>query len=82
MSSPVVVRPVQSARDLKRFIAFPYQLHRGDPQWVPQLRMDVRTMLSRSKNPFFEHSEAEYFLAERDGNVVGRIAAIQNRQHN
>ena len=39
-------------------------------------------LLSRTKNPFFEHAEAEYFLAERDGEVVGRIAAISNRLHN
>jgi GNAT superfamily N-acetyltransferase len=42
----------------------------------------VAALLSRSKNPFFEHAEAEYFLAERDGVVVGRIAAISNRLHN
>ena len=78
----MVVRPVSTARDLKKFIAFPYQLHRGDPNWVPQLRMDMNTMLSKKKNPFFEHSDAEYFLAERNGQVVGRIAAIENRQHN
>ncbi len=78
----MVVRPIASARDLKRFIAFPYRLHRGDPQWVPQLRMDMGTMLSKEKNPFFRHSDAQYFLAERDGEVVGRIAAIENRQHN
>jgi GNAT superfamily N-acetyltransferase len=46
------------------------------------LRRDVAALLSRSKNPFFEHAEAEYFLAERDGEVVGRIAAISNRLHN
>jgi GNAT superfamily N-acetyltransferase len=44
--------------------------------------MDVRTLLSRKKNPFFQHSEAEYFLAERAGEMVGRIAAIHNRAHN
>jgi hypothetical protein len=49
--------------------------------WVAPLRMDVRTLLSRDKNPFFQHAEAEYFLAERDGGVVGRIAAIQNFAH-
>jgi GNAT superfamily N-acetyltransferase len=76
------VRPVESARDLERFIALPYTLHRGDPIWVPPLRMAVRTMLSREKNPFFEHGEAQYFLAEQGGNVVGRIAAIHNRAHN
>jgi GNAT superfamily N-acetyltransferase len=42
----------------------------------------VGTLLSRSKNPFFEHADAEYFTAERDGDVVGRIAAISNRLHN
>jgi GNAT superfamily N-acetyltransferase len=42
----------------------------------------VETLLSRSKNPFFEHADAEYFIAERDGEVVGRIAAISNRLHN
>jgi GNAT superfamily N-acetyltransferase len=46
------------------------------------LRRDVEALLSRSKNPFFEHGEAEYFLAERDDEVVGRIAAISNRLHN
>jgi len=44
--------------------------------------MDVRKLLDRKKNPFFEHAEAEYFLAERGGKVVGRIAAIANRLHN
>jgi len=50
------------------------------------LRMDMRKLLSRRKNPFFQHAEAEYFLAERRGGrsaeVVGRIAAIHNRGHN
>ncbi|MGH7701869.1 MAG: GNAT family N-acetyltransferase [Gemmatimonadales bacterium] len=44
--------------------------------------MDVQTILSRTRNPFFEHAEADYFLAERAGQVVGRIAAIDNRLHN
>ena len=46
------------------------------------MRRDVATLLSRTKNPFFEHASAEYFIAERDGDVIGRIAAIQNRLHN
>ncbi len=83
MTAPPVVRPVRTAADLSRFIALPYRLHRGDPLWVPPLRMDVRKMLDRRKNPFFQHSEAEYFLAERPGGeMVGRIAAIHNRAHN
>jgi hypothetical protein len=46
------------------------------------LRRDVVALLSRTKNPFFEHAEAEYFIAERGSEVVGRIAAISNRLHN
>ena len=76
------VRPVLSRRDLKAFIGLPYRLHARDPLWVPPLRRDVALLLSRTRNPFFEHAEAEYFLARRDGAVVGRIAAIANRLHN
>ena len=80
------MRPVRTAADLKKFIAFPYDLHRGHPYWVPPLRMDIKKLLSREKNPFFGHADAEYYLATReDGNgeqIVGRIAAIHNRAHN
>src|ERR671922_996758 len=72
---PVTVRPVESRRDLKRFIELPYRLRRGDPQWVPPLRFERRQFLSRTRNPYFEHAEAEYFIAERDGEAVGRITA-------
>lgn len=49
--------------------------------WVAPLRMDVSNLLNRKTNPFFQHARAEYFLAERDGEVVGRIAAIRNDAH-
>jgi GNAT superfamily N-acetyltransferase len=71
----VTVRPVEGRRDLDRFIDLPFRLRRDDPLWVPPLRFERRQFLSRTKNPFFEHAEAEYFLAERDGEVVGRITA-------
>ena len=74
--------PVHDGRDLERFIAFPYDHYRGDPLWVPQLRMDVRTLLSPKKNPFFQHAEAQYFVGRADGRTVGRIAAIKNDAHN
>ena len=63
------------------FIDFPYRLHRDDPLWAPPLRRDVATLLSPDRNPFFEHAEASYFLAARNGEVVGRIAAIRNDAH-
>jgi GNAT superfamily N-acetyltransferase len=79
----LTVRPVRTRADLRRFIALPYRLHARDPNWVPPLRRDVRQALDRRRNPFFEHAEAEYFLAVGGrGEVLGRIAAIANRLHN
>jgi hypothetical protein len=74
----LVIAPVRSSRDLKLFIKFPWKLYRDNPNWVPPLIMDQKTLLSREKNPFFQHATIEYFLARRDGEVVGRIAAIHD----
>ncbi|MGH7521905.1 MAG: hypothetical protein ACREMI_11555, partial [Gemmatimonadales bacterium] len=76
------ITPVTGGRDLNRFIAFPYDHYRDDPLWVPQLRRDVRTLLSPAKNPFFQHAEAQYFVGRSGGRTVGRIAAIKNDLHN
>jgi len=73
--SSVSIRPVRTRRQLKRFVKVPFQLHRDRPQWVPPLILDRMQFLNRGKNPYFEHAEAEYFLAERDGEPVGRITA-------
>jgi GNAT superfamily N-acetyltransferase len=77
-----VIRRVETAQDLARFIDLPYRLHRQDLNWVPPFRAEVKKLLDRTHNPFFEHAEADYFIAEQDGEVVGRIAAIHNRLHN
>lgn len=77
----VTVRPVESRRDLDRFIRLPFRLHRGTP-WVPPLIYERRRFLDRSRNPFFEHAEAAYFLAEREGEAVGRISAQIDRRYN
>jgi GNAT superfamily N-acetyltransferase len=82
--SAVNVRAVSGRRDLNAFIKLPFRLHRGTP-WVPPLIIERREFLSRDKNPFFVHGEAEYFIAERRGEVVGRITAhVDERwtQHN
>ncbi|HSR93773.1 MAG TPA: hypothetical protein VLK56_02820 [Solirubrobacterales bacterium] len=72
--SSVEIRPVRSRRDLKSFIDLPYRLHAGTP-WIPPLKLERRLFLSRRLNPYFKHGEAEYFLARRDGRVVGRVTA-------
>lgn len=67
---------------VKDFITLPYRLFKGVAQWVPPLLVDQKLYLQRDKHPFYEHSEADFFLARRDGRVIGRIAALQNRHYN
>jgi GNAT superfamily N-acetyltransferase len=71
----VDVRPVASRRDLTRFIKLPWRLYRNEARWIPPLVSERRRFLDREKNPFFAHAEADYFLAWRDGEPVGRISA-------
>jgi GNAT superfamily N-acetyltransferase len=70
----VSIQPVRTRRELKRFVKVPFRLHRDQPQWVAPLIFERMEFLNREKNPYFEHAEAEYFLAERDGEAVGRIS--------
>jgi GNAT superfamily N-acetyltransferase len=77
----VSIRPVQGRRDLKRFVDLPYGLHAGSA-WIPPLKLERRAFLSRRLNPFFKHGEAEYFLAWREGRVVGRVSAQLDRAFN
>jgi GNAT superfamily N-acetyltransferase len=80
VADELTVRRVESRRDLTSFIKVPFALHRDHPQWVPPLIFERREFLNRSKNPYFEHAEAEYFIAERDGEPVGRISAQVDRR--
>ena len=79
---PVDVRPVDGKPELDAFIKLPWRLYRNEPNWVPPLLMDVRKRLDRTRNPFFEHASAEYFLAYRDGRAVGRVTAQIDRNLN
>ena len=69
------VRRVRSRSDMQAFIRMPWRLYGSAPQWVPPLISERRRHLDRSRNPFFEHAEAEYFLAWRGDQPVGRITA-------
>jgi GNAT superfamily N-acetyltransferase len=73
------IRPVLTRRDLHAFIDLPFRLYRDAEHWVSMPRMFLKQELDRGRNPWFEHAEAEYFLAERDGRVVGRITAQVDR---
>jgi hypothetical protein len=67
---------------VRRFVDFPFHIYRECPQWVPPVKADVRVMLSPRRHPFYETSEADFYLAFRDGSVVGTIAALENRPFN
>ena len=78
----VDVRPVAGRRDLKEFINLPFRLHANSPQWVPTLKLERWIFLNRRFNAFFAHGEAQYFVARRDGRVVGRITAHIDKAYN
>jgi hypothetical protein len=72
----------ENKSQVKRFVEFYYDLYRDCSQWVPPLFMDAYLPLNRKKHPFFEYSDADFFLAVRDGKVVGRICAGVNKRYN
>jgi len=78
----VTIRKVENEKDRMEFIKLPWEIYKNDKYWVPPLIFDVRNNLNPKKNPFFQHSEVQLFLAENDGKLVGRIAAIKNNNHN
>ncbi len=81
--SEITVRKIDYPKELKKFIRFPFKVYKDEyPYWVPPLDYDQKNILTKEKNPFFKHAEAEYFFAERNGKIVGRIAAIKNDLHN
>lgn len=71
----ITVRPVVTAADRKAFIALPYRLYANDPHWVPPLKSEVAGQIDPKKNGWFSHAEAQLYIAERAGQVVGRISA-------
>lgn len=78
----ISIIPVDTKELRKRFVDFHYDLYTGCPQWVPPFKNDIHAMLNPKKHPFYDHSEADFFLAVRDGKTVGRIAALCNRPFN
>jgi GNAT superfamily N-acetyltransferase len=72
----------QEKSQAKRFVQFYYDLYEDCPQFVPPLYGDAYLPLNRKKHPFFGHSDADFFVAIRDGKVVGRICAAENRPFN
>ncbi len=78
----VTIHQVSNDKELAEFIRVPWTVYAGDANWVPWLYYERLDFFNKTKNPFFEHAEADYFLARRNGKTVGAIAAILNHRYN
>ncbi len=78
----VHIEQAQTRQDFEDFIRFPFQLYRGDPNWVPLLLSERRKFLDPKRNPFFDHADVALWLARRNGRVVGTISSHIDHLHN
>jgi hypothetical protein len=76
----VSIKEVESLRELKRFVQYPFKLYASCKYWVPPLINSELQTLRKDKNPAFDYSEAKYWLAYKDGKIAGRIAGIINHR--
>lgn len=78
----VILKEVKSKGELKEFVRFPFSLYKDNRYWVPPLIFDEIKTLSKEKNPAFDFCDAKYWLAYKNGEIVGRIAGIINHKYN
>jgi hypothetical protein len=78
----ISIKPVTNRSELLQFINLEWKLNANDPNWVPHLLIDRLKILNKEKNPFYKHAEVDFFLAYKNNEPVGRIAAIANSRHN
>ena len=82
MSITVRTLNPRKRRDVRKFVNFPFALYSGCEQWSPTLISTIKLAMNRDKHPFYNHSDAAFIIAEQNGEVVGRIAVIDNRRYN
>lgn len=80
--SQLVIKEINSKKEIKAFVMFPWQVYKHDKNWVPPLIGETIKLLDREQSPFFEFGEAAYFMAYRDNRPVGRVTAQVNHRHN
>ncbi|MBO4569790.1 MAG: GNAT family N-acetyltransferase [Clostridia bacterium] len=78
----IEIKKISSKRDMKKFVKFPTNLYKDNPNYIPPIELDEFNLTNPKKNASFEESEAEYYLALDDGKVVGRIAGIISHAFN
>jgi GNAT superfamily N-acetyltransferase len=77
----LIVKPVETKREQKQFVQFPWNLYRDDPHWIPPLKANLEELVGFKPHPFHDVADVQAFLAVREGEVCGRILAILNRTH-
>jgi GNAT superfamily N-acetyltransferase len=77
----IIVKKVTDTPEMKKFITLPWKIYKEDKIWVAPIKGQYKKLFDKKKNPFYEHGDADFFIAERNGEVVGRIAAIKNALH-
>lgn len=80
--SEIKILTADSKSEIKTFLKMAFDIYKNDENWVPPLYMDKMHILDKKKNPFFDHADMQLFMAEKDGRIAGRIAAITNSLHN
>lgn len=80
--SAIEVRPVRTAAERRTFLRFPWRIYRGDPLWVPPLLPERAARIDPARGTFFKRGMAEFFVAWRDGKLVGTISAADDRAVN
>ncbi|MHB0988126.1 MAG: GNAT family N-acetyltransferase [Bellilinea sp.] len=73
---------IKNKKAVNEFVQFPFEIYKNIPQWVPPILSDIKVMIDPAKHPFYEHSDGQCFVARRDGRMVGRICAMENKPFN
>ncbi len=78
----ITIREVTTKKDINKFFAFPLELYKDNPYFVPALTLDEKGTFNKDKNPAYKHADTIMFLAEKEGKVVGRVAGLINHKIN
>ncbi|MHB8113356.1 MAG: GNAT family N-acetyltransferase [Bellilinea sp.] len=73
---------IKNKKAINEFVNFPFEIYKNIPQWVPPILSDIKVMIDPGKHPFYEHSDGQCFVTRRDGKMVGRICAMENKPFN
>jgi len=82
MAGKLTIGQIKTPQERMEFIRLPWKVYKGDPYWVPPLVSERVELLDSERHPFYEHADVVLFVARRDGEVVGTIAALVNHRHN